>query len=89
MRCLIEMGYPSSGGFNPHDLAHKHAVFPFMQVLGLFFGQTLGQHFTNGERNGLCANSESTYHFFIAFCYIYIESIRRPTDHPENLQTHV
>lgn len=47
MRCLVEMGYPESDALNPHDHAHKHAVFPFMQVLGLFFGQTLAHHFTN------------------------------------------
>jgi hypothetical protein len=46
MRCMVEMGYPASDKLNPHDHAHKHAVFPFMQVLGLFFGQTLANHFT-------------------------------------------
>jgi hypothetical protein len=46
MRCLIEMGYPGSEALKPHDHAHKHAVFPFMQVLHLFFGQTLVNHFT-------------------------------------------
>ncbi len=47
MRCLMEMEYPASEALNPHDHAHKHAVFPFMQVLGLFFGQTLSNHFTS------------------------------------------
>ena len=46
MRCLIELGYPASDALNPQDHAHKHAVFPFMQVLELFFGQTLANHFT-------------------------------------------
>ena len=46
MRCLVELGYPSSKALNPHDHAHKHAVFPFMQVLEIFFGQTLAKHFT-------------------------------------------
>ncbi len=46
MRCLIEMKYPAADGLNPHDHAHKHAVFPFMKVLELFFGQTLSNHFT-------------------------------------------
>lgn len=46
MRCLVEMKYPGADGLNPHDHAHKHAVFPFMQILQLFFGQTLSNHFT-------------------------------------------
>ena len=46
MRCLVEMEYPASDALNLHDHAHKHAVFPFMQVLELFFGQTLANHFT-------------------------------------------
>ena len=45
MRCVIEMQYPSCDALNPHDHAHKHAVFPYMQVLQLFFGQTLKKHF--------------------------------------------
>lgn len=47
MRCLVEMKYPGADALNPHDHVHKHAVFPFMQVLQLFFGQTLSNHFTN------------------------------------------
>lgn len=46
MRSLIEMQYPGAEALNPHDHAHKHAVFPFMQVLQLFFAQTLSNHFT-------------------------------------------
>ena len=46
MRCLIGMKYPGANALNPHDHVHKHAVFPFMQVLQLFFGQTLSNHFT-------------------------------------------
>jgi hypothetical protein len=41
MRCMIEMGYPRSEQLNPRDHAHKHAVYPYLQVLQLFFGQTL------------------------------------------------
>lgn len=47
MRCLRELGYPRSDELNPHDHVHKHAVFPFMEILGLFFGQTIGKHFQN------------------------------------------
>ncbi len=47
IRCLRDMGYPRSDELNPHDHVHKHAVFPFMEILGLFFGQTLGHHFKN------------------------------------------
>lgn len=47
MRCLRELGYPRSDELNPHDHVHKHAVFPFMEILGLFFGQTVGKHFQN------------------------------------------
>jgi hypothetical protein len=47
MRCVVEMGYPAADSLNPHDHAHKHAVFPFMQILELFFGQALANHFTN------------------------------------------
>jgi hypothetical protein len=46
MRCLVEMKYPGVDALNPHDHAHKHAVFPFMQVLQLFFAQTFSNHFT-------------------------------------------
>lgn len=44
IRCLRELGYPRSDELNPHNHVHKHAVFPFMEILGLFFGQTLGKH---------------------------------------------
>ena len=47
MRCLVERGYPGSELLNPHDHVHKHAVFPFMEVLGLFIGQTFSTHFQN------------------------------------------
>jgi len=45
IRCLAELGYPCADALNAHDHAHKHAVFPFMQILELFFGQTLANHF--------------------------------------------
>jgi hypothetical protein len=45
MRCLQELSYPNAEALNPHDHVHKHAVFPFMQILELFIGQTLSSHF--------------------------------------------
>ena len=46
LRCLIEMGYAASSELNVHDHVQKHAVFPFLQVIGLFFDQTFSDHFT-------------------------------------------
>lgn len=45
IRGLIELGYPNAEHLNPHDHLHKHALFPFLEVLELFFGQTLASHF--------------------------------------------
>lgn len=47
IRCLSELEYPRSDELNPHDHVHKHAIFPFMEILRLFFGQTVGKHFQN------------------------------------------
>lgn len=47
MRCLSELDYPRSNELNPRNHLHKHAIFPFMEILGLFFGQTVGKHFPN------------------------------------------
>lgn len=47
MRCLSELCYPLSNELNPRDHLHKHAMFPFMEILGLFFGQVVGKHFQN------------------------------------------
>lgn len=49
MRCLSELYYPRSNELNPRDHVHKHAVFPFMEILGLFFGQTIGKNFQRFE----------------------------------------
>lgn len=46
MLCLKEMKYPKAEELNHRDHTHKHAVFPFMQVLRLFFEQTFANHFT-------------------------------------------
>lgn len=45
MRCLAEMGYPGGDQLNPHNHAQKHAVFPFLEIVELFFGQTQFNHF--------------------------------------------
>jgi len=45
LRCLMDLQYPGSNFLNPHDHAHKHAVFPFLKILGLFFGQILANQF--------------------------------------------
>jgi hypothetical protein len=45
MQCFKELGYARSKELNPHDHVHKHSIFPFMQILRLFFHETLGQHF--------------------------------------------
>ncbi len=43
LRCLRELQYPRSNEINMHDHRHKHAVYPFMEIVGLFFGQTIGK----------------------------------------------
>lgn len=45
MRCLQNLGYSGADFLNPHNHTHKHAVFPFLQVLQLFFSQTLALYF--------------------------------------------
>lgn len=47
LRCLAEMDYPNAKYLNPHNHSHKHAVFPFLLILRLFFAQTVSNHFTN------------------------------------------
>jgi len=45
MRCLRELGYPRADELNPHDHVHKHAIFPFMEIVGLFFAQNMSNDF--------------------------------------------
>lgn len=39
MHCLRELDYVGAGCLNPRNHIHKHALIPFMRILGLFFGQ--------------------------------------------------
>jgi hypothetical protein len=45
MRCLRELGYPRADELNPHDHVHKHAIFPFMEIVRLFFAQNMSNGF--------------------------------------------
>ena len=47
IRCLIDLGYPESNRIKVHDHVHKQAVFPFLKIIGLFFGQSLAGQFAN------------------------------------------
>lgn len=47
MRALVDLKYPGSERTNPHDHAHKHAITPFVEIIQLFFGQTIGRTFRN------------------------------------------
>ena len=39
MHCLRELHYAEADRLNPRNHVHKHALFPFMRIVGLFFGQ--------------------------------------------------
>lgn len=47
MRALVDLNYPGAEGLNPHNHSHKHAVIPFVEIIQLFFGQTIGRTFKN------------------------------------------
>ncbi|MBN9430701.1 MAG: hypothetical protein J0H09_29770 [Burkholderiales bacterium] len=49
IRCLQELGYARSKELNPHDHVHKHALYPFLEIIGSFFSETLGRIFTSFE----------------------------------------
>jgi hypothetical protein len=42
MFCLRELHYAGAEKLRPHNHIYKHAVYPFMRIVGLFFGQVLG-----------------------------------------------
>lgn len=42
MYCLREGGYVNSNKLNPRNHVHKHAMIPFLRVIGLFHGQVFG-----------------------------------------------
>ncbi len=37
MRCLQDLNYDGAERLNPHNHTHKHAVFQFIRIVGLFF----------------------------------------------------
>lgn len=39
MRILQDLKYPAADKLNPRDHTHKHAVFPFICIIGLFFNE--------------------------------------------------
>src|SRR3972149_10464663 len=39
MHCLRELDYVGGNRLNPRNHIHKHALIPFIRILGLFFGQ--------------------------------------------------
>jgi len=41
MFALRELKYPGADRIKPHNHVHKHALFPFVKIVGLFFGQVL------------------------------------------------
>ncbi len=41
MFALRDLKYPGAEKFKPHNHVHKHALFPFLKIVGLFFGQVL------------------------------------------------
>ena len=45
IRCVAELKYPKANLLNPRDHIHKHAVFPFMEVVQLFVAQSFADHF--------------------------------------------
>lgn len=47
MRSLMDLGYPESDKMKVHDHVHKHAVFPYLKIVGLFLGQSLVSTFKN------------------------------------------
>lgn len=47
MRALKELKYAGAEGMNVQNHVHKHAVFPYLRIVGLFFGQTLAGQFRN------------------------------------------
>ena len=44
MHCLKERGYKNADRLKPKDHVHKNAVAPFLDVLGLFFAETIAAH---------------------------------------------
>ena len=79
MRCLMEMKYPGADVLNPHDHAHKHAVFPFMQILRLFFGQTFSNHFK--EYNLHIKEEEGTARASALACHRLLINSHRTRSH--------
>lgn len=47
MRALREMNYPGTEAMNVQNHQHKHAVFPFLRIVFLFFSQSLASPFKN------------------------------------------
>ncbi len=47
IRALRELNYPGTEAMNVQNHLHKHAVFPFLRIVFLFFGQSLASPFKN------------------------------------------
>ena len=44
MHCLKERGYQNADRLKTRDHVHKNAIAPFLDVLGLFFAETIAAH---------------------------------------------
>ena len=44
MHCLKERGYKNADRLKPKEHIHKNAIAPFLEVLGLFFAETISAH---------------------------------------------
>jgi hypothetical protein len=44
MHCLKERGYANADRLKPREHVHKNAIAPFLDVLGLFFAETIAAH---------------------------------------------
>jgi hypothetical protein len=47
IRAVRELKYIGAEKIDPHDHSHKHAIFPYLQIVQQFFAQTIGEHSKN------------------------------------------
>ncbi len=79
LRCLSELGYPRSNELNPHNHTHKHAVFPFMEILGIFFKQTISEYVQNFSLHIKEDNGETRLTLALTLSFFGEDRIAYPT----------
>ena len=65
MFALRELKYPGAENLKPHNHIHKHALYPFLKIVGLFFGQVLKNNI--GEYRLHIKNEDGKKRLMLAF----------------------